>query len=112
MIDVLTSARCLEHLSPPGYPERPDRLTGILDHLRHNGWPVTDVAAGVADDDATREAAQQAVLAVHEEAYVERFRRAAERGDALLDSADNPLSDGTWSASWAVVEVALAAADR
>jgi acetoin utilization deacetylase AcuC-like enzyme len=108
MIDVLTSARCLEHLSPAGYPERQDRLTGILDHLRQNGWPVTDVPG----DAAAREVARQAVVAVHEEAYVERFRRAAERGDALLDSADNPLSDGTWEASWAAVEVALAAADR
>jgi acetoin utilization deacetylase AcuC-like enzyme len=42
---------------------------------------------------------------------VARFSRAAERGDALLDSADNPLSSGTWEAAWAAVETTLAAAD-
>ncbi|HYG65711.1 MAG TPA: histone deacetylase [Thermoanaerobaculia bacterium] len=108
MIQVFTDPRCLEHQSPPGYPERPERLAGIVSHLRSRGWPVTD--AGTSPE--IREAARAAVLAVHEEAYVERFQRAVERGDSLIDSADNPLSDRTWEASWAAVEVALAAADR
>jgi acetoin utilization deacetylase AcuC-like enzyme len=108
MIRVFTDPRCLEHRSPPGYPERPERLAGVVEHLRGRGWPMAEVAAG----EAARQRARQAVLALHEPAYVERFRRAAERGDALLDSADNPLSDGTWEASWAAVEVALAAADQ
>jgi acetoin utilization deacetylase AcuC-like enzyme len=108
MIQVFTDPRCLEHQSPPGYPERPERLAGIVSHLRRRGWPVTE--AGTSPE--VRAAAQAAVVAVHEETYVERFRRAAERGDSLLDSADNPLSDGTWESSWAAVEVALAAVDR
>ncbi len=108
MIRVFTDPRCLEHVSPPGYPERPERLSGIVAHLRERGWEV----AGTAPSEASREAARQAVLAVHEPAYVERFERAAGRGDALLDSADNPLSDGTWEASWAAVETTLAAADH
>ena len=37
--------------------------------------------------------------------------RAAARGDALLDSADNPLSAATWAAAWGAVEATLAAAD-
>ena len=43
--------------------------------------------------------------------YVERFHRAVERGDGLLDSADNPLSPGTWAAAIAAVETTLAACD-
>src|SRR5690349_20335534 len=108
MIQVFTDPRCLEHQSPAGYPERPERLAGIVRHLRERGWPVADVSSSPE----VRDAAQAAVIAVHEEVYVERFRRAAERGDSLLDSADNPLSDRTWEASWAAVEVALAAVDR
>ncbi|MFL6290265.1 MAG: histone deacetylase family protein [Thermoanaerobaculia bacterium] len=101
---VFTDPRCLQHRSPRGYPERPERLSGIVDHLRSRGW---DLAEGRWDGDA-----RQAVLALHEERYVERFERAVERGDSLLDSADNPLSSGTWEAAWAAVETALAAADH
>ena len=100
---VFTDPRCLQHRSPRGYPERPERLSGIVDHLRHQGW---DLAEGKWEGDA-----RQAVLALHEERYVERFERAVQRGDSLLDSADNPLSDGTWEASWAAVETTLSAAD-
>jgi acetoin utilization deacetylase AcuC-like enzyme len=109
MIRVLTDPRCLDHLAPLGYPERPDRLSGIVGHLRERGWPVEDLAPAVSAED--RERARRAVLALHDEAYVGRFERAAARGDSLLDSADNPLSPGTWDAAWAAVDVALAAAD-
>jgi len=51
------------------------------------------------------------VLAVHDPVYVARFERAVARGDSLLDSADNPLSAGTWRASWAAASTAVAAAD-
>jgi acetoin utilization deacetylase AcuC-like enzyme len=51
------------------------------------------------------------VLAVHEKSYVERFRRAVERGDGLIDSADNPLSPGCLAAAWGAVEATLEAAD-
>lgn len=105
MIRIFTDPRCLEHRSPLGYPERPDRLSGILDHLRAADWPLEEVGGG------DRAKAREAVLALHEERYVERFERAVQRGDSLLDSADNPLSPGTWDASWAAVEATLAAAD-
>ena len=95
-LQVFTEPRCLDHRAPRGYPECPDRLSGVMAHLAPRGWPIT--SAGVE-----REVAEAAVAAVHDPAYVERFRRAAQRGDALLDSADNPLSAGTWEAAWAAV---------
>ena len=49
---------------------------------------------------------------MHHPEYVERFRRAVERGDSLLDSADNPLSDGTFTAARAAVEATLRAAEH
>jgi acetoin utilization deacetylase AcuC-like enzyme len=104
MIRVFSDPLCLDHRTPPGFPEKPERLTGVLDHLRASGWTV--VEEGLAP-----EAARQAVRAVHEEGYVDRFERAAGRGDSLLDSADNPLSAGTWKAAWAAVSATLAAAD-
>src|SRR5688572_1870936 len=77
--------------------------------------PTSGNAAGTsskAPPGGGADRAREAVAAVHEERYVDRFGRAAERGDSLLDSADNPLSDGTWEAAWAGVETTLAAADH
>jgi acetoin utilization deacetylase AcuC-like enzyme len=103
-IGVFTAERCLEHRVPHGFPEGPERLRRIVDHLRARGLAVGDVEPDGADWRA-------AVLSVHDPEYVERFRRAVERGDGLLDSADNPLSPGTWAAATAAVETTLAACD-
>ena len=120
---VFTDSRCLGHVAPPGYPECPERLAGILSHLRGAGLDVEDLAplgsAGMTGGMAAAAApavlpdaaTTAAVLDLHAEAYVRRFERAAGRGDALLDSADNPLSPGVWDAAWAAVAATLAAAD-
>jgi acetoin utilization deacetylase AcuC-like enzyme len=105
---IHTDPRCLEHRAPRGFPERPERLSGVVGHLRQRGWDLVEGSSW----EGGRDRAREAVAAVHEERYVERFGRAAERGDSLLDSADNPLSEGTWEASWAAVEATLAAADH
>lgn len=111
MIRIFTSRRCLAHRAPGGYPERPERLEAILDHLA-----ASEALAGAVAEDAEgemevdREVAERAILALHDEAYVKRLRRAVERGDGLIDSADNPVSPGTWDAAMAAVETTLAAA--
>jgi acetoin utilization deacetylase AcuC-like enzyme len=100
---IFSDPRCLEHESPRGFPEKPERVRRVVDHLGAAGWPFAPART-------SREEAREAVLRLHDEAYVERFRRAVERGDGLLDSADNPLSPGTWEACWAAVETILSAA--
>ncbi len=164
MIRVVTDSRCLGHQPPAGYPEQPERLAGILAHLRREGLEIDDrsppepsgtpatsppmaarsalpasapplaasareaaggdgqspPAAPAALPEATARASLGAlselaalaeVTALHAESYVQRFRGAVARGDSLLDSADNPLSDGVWAAAWGAVEATLAAAD-
>jgi acetoin utilization deacetylase AcuC-like enzyme len=54
---------------------------------------------------------EEAVAAVHDDAYLGRFERAVARGDLLLDSADNPLCEGTWRAAWAAAGAAVAGVD-
>ena len=103
MLRVFSDPRCLAHVSPYGFPERPERVPAILDRLRQEGFDVRD---GVRREDAL-----ESLPAVHSESYLERFRRAVDRGDGLLDSADNPLSRGSWDASLAAVEVVLEATD-
>jgi len=106
-VRVFTDPRCLAHRPPPGFPERPERLRAILDHLRAEGFETVEPVRG--EDAAAR--ARRAVTALHPEEYVARFERAVARGDALFDSADNPLSPGTADAAWGAVEATLAAAD-
>jgi acetoin utilization deacetylase AcuC-like enzyme len=104
MIQIFTDPGCLAHRTPRGYPERPERLSGIVEHLRGRGWPF---AGALPASGGHREA----VVAVHDAEYVDRLERAVERGDSLIDSADNPLSPGTWEAAWAAVGATLAGAD-
>jgi acetoin utilization deacetylase AcuC-like enzyme len=103
VLRVFTSRRCLDHPAPPGFPDRPERLTGLLERLAAGGWPAAEVGG--------HPEAREAVAAVHDPHYLERFRRSVERGDGFFDSADNPIGAATWDAAWAAVEATLAAAD-
>ncbi len=103
-VRIFTSRRCLAHHAPGGYPERPERLSVILEHL------IGAFPGAVVEETETGVDAEEAVRAVHDERYVGRLRRAVERGDGLIDSPDNPLSPATWDAALAAVEVTLTAA--
>lgn len=107
MIRLFTSRRCLAHRAPGGYPEGPERLQTILDHL---GASETWSGSVIEETDADR-IADEAIRAVHDERYVRRLLKAVERGDGLIDSADNPLSSGTWDAARAAVEATLTAVE-
>jgi len=96
-----TDPRCLAHTSPPGYPERPKRLRALEARAARDGQSI---------DPGTR-AVEAPIAAVHEQAYIERFKAAVARGDGVLDSADNPLSPGTWDAACAAAETVVRAAD-
>ena len=100
---IFTDSRCQEHVSPQGYPERRARLEGILVKLGSSDWEI--------QEESPQPSAAEAVSRLHDERYLERFRRAVERGDGILDSADNPLSQGTWSGAWGAAEAAVAAAE-
>lgn len=105
MFRAFTSRACLDHRMPPGFPELPERLEGVLGGLAAADLDVVEI------EGTTSEAARAAVGALHDASYIERFQRAVERGDGLLDSADNPLSAGTWNAAWGAVSAAVEAAN-
>lgn len=108
MLRIFTDLRCLEHRAPHGYPERPERLSGVVNRLRAGDW---DLAPELARASLAGEAARAAVDSVHDSGYVKRLEAAALRGDGLIDSADNPLSPGTLTATWGAVDTVIAAAD-
>ena len=99
---VFTSERCDRHQSPAGYPEQASRRTAVVEGARLGGFEVVESPTDLPGLD-------EAVTAVHSEEYVHRLRRAVDRGDGLIDSADNPLSPGTWEGACAAVAVTLTA---
>jgi len=103
VVRYFTDRRCLLHHPGRGFPESPERLLSIVAAFDDEGRKVPDLG------DHPR--SELLVERVHDPLYVERFRRAVERGDGLLDSADNPLSPGTWSAAWGAVHATLHAVD-
>lgn len=107
MIRIFTDSHSAAHRTPPGFPECPERVDGLLKHLLEGGWSF---AADEGDGEVGAEV-EAAIATVHDPLYIERFRRAVERGDGLLDSADNPLSQGTWKTAVGAVSTALRAAD-
>jgi acetoin utilization deacetylase AcuC-like enzyme len=94
----------LEHLTPPGHPERPDRLRAIARELEDEAFARLDRAESPSGDEAT-------ILSVHPEEYVERIRRAIpEEGIARLD-ADTSVSPKSWEAALTAIGASNAAVD-
>jgi acetoin utilization deacetylase AcuC-like enzyme len=94
----------LEHLTPPGHPERPDRLRAIAKVLAHDVFdPLDRVEAPMAEESA--------VLLAHPEAYLRRIREAIPgEGMARID-ADTTVSPRSWDAALTAVGAATAAVD-
>ncbi len=76
---IVYSEKFLEHRPPDFHPERPERLTAIVDHLRAVG--LWDRLEPLRFGPATMEQ----VCAVHDARHVEAVRRACEAGAGYLD---------------------------
>jgi acetoin utilization deacetylase AcuC-like enzyme/formylglycine-generating enzyme required for sulfatase activity len=95
----------LEHKTIEGHPERPQRLTAIIERLKANGlhsrlFPLV-----------ASPAALEWLTTVHTPEYVERARKSCEDGIRYLDSMDNPISPRSYEAALAAVGGVLSAID-
>ena len=94
----------LEHLTPPGHPERPDRLRAVARALDAEAFDALDRVEAPQGDAAT-------ILAVHPQSYLEKIRHAVpESGIASID-ADTSVSPKSWQAALTAVGAANAAVD-
>jgi acetoin utilization deacetylase AcuC-like enzyme len=101
---LLTHPACLDHLTPPGHPERPDRLRAInqvLGEERFNALVRGEAPEGNLD----------AVLLCHNEHYVTELRHIAPSNGLVYIDGDTSMSPGTWEAVMRGVGGAVAAAD-
>ncbi|MDX8531039.1 histone deacetylase family protein [Mesorhizobium sp. VK25A] len=94
----------LEHLTPPGHPERPDRLRAIERVLDDEAFAALDRVKAPEGDEKT-------ILYAHPENFVERVRAAIpESGIASID-ADTSASPKSWQAAVTAIGAANAAVD-
>ena len=101
---LLTHTACLEHLTPPGHPERPDRLRAVAEVLGEDRFKalVRDLAP---------EGDLDSVLLCHGEHYVGELRHIAPTSGMIYIDGDTSMSPGTWEAVMRGVGGAVAATD-
>ncbi|MET0575056.1 MAG: histone deacetylase family protein [Mesorhizobium sp.] len=94
----------LEHLTPPGHPERPDRLRAIARVLEDEAYSELDRIEASAGDEAT-------ILYAHPQEFVEKVRRAIPLDGIVRVDADTSVSPKSWQAALAAIGAANAAVD-
>jgi acetoin utilization deacetylase AcuC-like enzyme len=105
MTTLLLSHRAsLDHLTPPGHPECPDRIRAVEQVLGEGRF-----------DGLVREQAPAASLDLvtlcHSEHYVEELRHIAPSSGLIYIDGDTSMSPGTWEAVMRGVGGAVAATD-
>src|ERR1700752_2531397 len=101
---LLTHPASLDHLTPPGHPERPDRIRAvneILGQSRFDGLVRGEAPEGSLD----------LVTLCHDEHYVDELRRIAPSSGLIYLDGDTSMSPGTWEAVMRGVGGAVAATD-
>ncbi|MDX8459133.1 histone deacetylase family protein [Mesorhizobium humile] len=94
----------LEHLTPPGHPERPDRLRAIERVLDDEAFSALDRVKAPEGDEKT-------ILYAHPEDFVERVRAAIPENGIVSIDADTSASPKSWQAAVTAIGGANAAVD-
>src|SRR4030088_1720567 len=101
---LLTHPACLDHLTPPGHPERPDRLRAVAEVLGEDRFKA--LVRGEAP-----EGSLDSVTLCHGEHYVGELRHIAPTSGLIYLDGDTSMSPGTWEAVMRGVGGAVAATD-
>ncbi len=101
---LLSHQASLDHLTPPGHPERPDRIRAVAQAL---GAPQFDALVRA---DAP-EGSLDHVSLCHDNHYIDELRHIAPASGLVYIDGDTSLSPGTWEAVMRGVGGAIAATD-
>ncbi|MBN2137528.1 MAG: SUMF1/EgtB/PvdO family nonheme iron enzyme [Sedimentisphaerales bacterium] len=95
----------LRHLTTPGHPERPDRLSAIMENLTAKDfYPELICIEPVS-------APLEWIQTVHETDYIERVKTSCNDGTVYLDSPDCPISKMSYEVALVAAGGVLAAVD-
>jgi acetoin utilization deacetylase AcuC-like enzyme len=102
---LISHDACLNHLTPQGHPERPDRLRALTEAFADSAFsPLVRVAAPMADADT--------VALCHPMDYVEAIREASPDEGLIGLDADTVMSPGSFEAALRCVGGGTLAVDR
>src|SRR4051795_9217055 len=101
---LLSHKACLDHVTPPGHPERPDRLRAVEEALSHERFQF------LVRDQAP-EGDLDLVTLCHNEHYVTELRHIAPTSGLVYIDGDTSMSPGTWEAVMRGVGGAVAATE-
>ncbi len=101
----MSHERCLDHLTGGGHPERPARLTAVLDGIRDAGLGEAVVPV------EARPASVDELAVVHDPAHIAAVEAFCAAGGGHLD-ADTSASPESWDASRLAAGAGLEAIDR
>ena len=102
---LITHPACMNHLNPPGHPERPDRLRAIESVLEGEQFQMlARVQAPVAS--------LETIALCHPMDYVEEIRDAAPTEGLVQLDADTAMSPGSFEAALRAVGGAVHAVDE
>ena len=101
---LVTHPSSLDHLTPPGHPERPDRIRAVNQVLAHEHFNA--LVRGEAPEGNLDQ-----VTLCHNEHYVGELRHIAPTKGLIYLDGDTSMSPGTWEAVMRGVGGAVAATD-
>ena len=101
---LLSHPACLNHATPPGHPERADRLRAVKEALSEKRFDA--LVRGEAP-----EGSLDLVTLCHNEHYVTELRHIAPDQGVIYLDGDTSMSPGTWEAAMRGVGGAVAATD-
>ncbi len=102
---LITHPACLNHLTPPGHPERPDRLRAIEQALEDERFQA------LARVEAPR-APLETIALVHPMEYVEAIQEASPAQGLVQIDADTSMSPGSFEAALRCVGGGMQAVDE
>jgi acetoin utilization deacetylase AcuC-like enzyme len=102
---LITHPACLDHLTPMGHPERPDRLRAIERILEHERFQT------LAREQAPA-AALETIALCHPMDYVEEIRDASPKEGLVRIDADTSMSPGSFEAALRAAGGATRAVDE
>jgi len=102
---LISHPACLQHLTPAGHPERPDRLRAIEQALEAEKFQALGrVQAPIADIET--------IALCHPMEYIEEVREASPREGLVHLDADTSMSPGTFEAALRAAGGAVLAVDE
>ena len=103
---LITSDKYKDHITGPGFPESPERLNAIINHLESTGLSnELDVVEPNRKD-------KSFCKLVHDDEYITRVRQACELGAPIVDTGDNPISKNSYDTALLAVGGITEAVDR